>query len=675
MEKSEEKYRLLATNTMDTIWTTDQDFNITYVNDTIYTFLGYTAEEFAGLNPIKFTPPEGIKVIQEASGELIKRFNEGEISQITFEVQQIKKDGTILDVEISTNLLLDSKGQFIGFQGRSNDITKRKRKDKIQKILYNISNAVITSKNLKSFISLIKKELSNIIDTTNFYVALYDEESDTISLPFFSDEKDNISSLPAGKTLTNYVIKTKKPLLADKKTLHKLEQSGKVKSYGSESKVWLGIPLKVEGIVTGVLALQSYTNEDAYNEKDIEILEFIAHQISISIERKKAEQDLKEALEKANESDRLKSTFLATMSHELRTPLNAIIGFSDLIDDDLPIDKILEFTNTINSSGIHLLDIVNDLFDITLIDTGEIKIFKKETILQDIFNDVQDIIGIEQFKLDKNNLEIKLIVPPGLDNLTLKTDPSKLKQILINLLKNAIKFTNEGHVHYGFELESLNDKKTIKFFVQDTGIGIPEDKYDIIFNTFRQVEDSHSRVYGGTGIGLSICRKLVELFDGKIWIESEVGKGSSFYFTIPIQEDEGEVLPDEKDLAPKHNFENKLFLIVEDVESSYEYLKIILENNNAKTLWAKDGSESIKYCKENPSIDLILMDINLPVMNGYDACKEIRKFNKDIIIIAQTAYALEGDYEKAIKADCNDYLSKPIKKEELLDKIDAWLKA
>jgi len=170
------------------------------------------------------------------------------------------------------------------------------------------------------------------------------------------------------------------------------------------------------------------------------------------------------------------------------------------------------------------------------------------------------------------------------------------------------------------------------FFVKDSGIGIPEDKRDIIFDTFRQVEGSHSRLYGGTGIGLSISRKLVELLGGKIWIESEVGKGSSFYFTIPIEDSETGLFQDKKDDSSKHNLENKSILIVEDVESSYEYLKIILENNNANILWAKDGAESVKYCKENPDIDVILMDINLPVMNGYDACKEIRKFNKDEVI-------------------------------------------
>jgi len=443
-------------------------------------------------------------------------------------------------------LIIDDKK--IWFEGRATpktknsvlyiarDITERKRTEQIQKVLYNISNAVITTDNLKKLISLIQEELGTIIDTTDFYVALYDHKTDTLSLPFFADEKDELTSLPVGKTLTNYVIKTQNPLLATKEKLKALEQSGVIDSFDSDSEIWLGVPLKVEGKITGVLAVQSYTDENAFDESDLKILEFVSDQISISIERKKAEQDLINALEKATESDRLKSAFLATLSHELRTPLNAIIGFSDLIDEELSVEKIISYTKTINSSGKHLLSLVENLFDIILIESGKTKIVKEDFKLQSILNNVQIIIHAEQQKTSKENINLNLINPPEGRDLTINTDRFKLKQILINLLKNALKFTHEGHINYGYSITTDRGKPMLKFYVEDTGIGIPEGKQELIFDFFRQVDDSHTRRYGGTGIGLSIAKKLTELLGGKIWLESEKGKGSTFYFTIPFDE-------------------------------------------------------------------------------------------------------------------------------------------
>ncbi len=546
------------------------------------------------------------------------------------------------------------------------DITERKRAEQIQKVLYNISNAVSTTDNLKKLISRIQKELGTIIDTTNFYVALYDHKTDTLSLPFFADEKDELTSLPAGKTLTKYVITTQKPLLATKERKKELEESGYIERFGTDSEIWLGVPLKIEGEVTGVLAVQSYTNKSAYDESDMEMLEFIAGQIGISINRKKTEQGLINALEKATESDRLKSAFLATMSHELRTPLNAIIGFSDIISEDLPINDIIEFNKTINASGNHLLSIVNDLFDITLIESGEIKIVKEDFKLLTILNDVQNIIQAEQQKTNKGNIAINLVTPQEGEGLIINTDPSKLKQILINLLKNALKFTHEGHINYGYSIEAGHGKPVLKFYIEDTGIGIPENKQGLIFDIFRQVEDSYTSTYGGTGIGLSISKKLAELLGGSIWLESEEGEGSTFYFEIPLDEFKGVSKPIIKEAGKGNSLKGKTILIVEDVKISFEFLKIVLEKSGINIIWAKNGKEAIKLCKEKTNIDLVLMDINMPVMNGYEATKRIKRFRPGLPIIAQTAYAIAGDREKSLKAGCNDYITKPIKKDKLL---------
>jgi PAS domain S-box-containing protein len=666
LKESERKYRLLATNTLDTIWTTDAQFNINYINNAVFGFLGYRPDEILGMNPTMFTTPEGIKVLEGESAYLLEKYKTGEIVQNTSELQQIRKDGTIIDVEIKSNVLTDGDGNFVGFQGRSVDITQRKRVQLIQKAIYNITNAVATSGSLNSLIEQIQIELGAIIDTTNFYIALYDRETDSFSLPFINDEKEKLTSFPVGKTLTSYVLKTQSPLLATERKMKELEDLGEVESIGPNSKIWLGVPLKVEEGIIGVLAIQSYHDSEAYNASDLRMLEFVSGQVSISIERKKAEQDLIAALEKAKESEHLKSVFLATVSHELRTPLNSVIGFSDLINEDLTVSEVLDYAKTINISGNNLLAIVDDLFDISLIESGEIKIIKKKTNLLDMLNELNEIIKVEQQKTEKDHIDFKLLTPPNTENIFLNTDVSKLKQILVNLLKNALKFTKHGHVHYGYKIVPHAGNDMLEFFVEDTGIGIPEDKHEIIFDVFRQVEDSHTRSYGGTGIGLSISKKLTQLLGGEIWLESEVGKGTTFYFTTPFDGMSERINKQNEVAIRESSLEGKTILIVEDVESSFEFLKIVLEKSGMHVKWAKNGIESIKQCMENPSIDMVLMDINMPLMNGYDATIGIKKFRPHLPIIAQTAYAIAGDKEKSLAVGCDDYIAKPIKRDVLL---------
>ncbi len=388
--------------------------------------------------------------------------------------------------------------------------------------------------------------------------------------------------------------------------------------------------------------------------------------------RKEIERKLILAKEKAEESDKLKSTFLATMSHELRTPLNSIIGFSDIMSLDIPAEKIESYAKIINTSGNHLLKIVDDLFDVALIESGEIKIIKGNVKVKTLMNEVDQMINSEHSHLLKPDVEIKLGIPKEYQALEIYSDGSKLKQILINLLKNALKFTQAGYIEYGFSINSKNKNPYIEFYVKDTGIGISAEKQKIIFEIFRQVEDSDTRTYEGTGIGLSISRKLVGLLGGKINVDSELNQGSNFYFTIPLTVSKADQQtiqqPNNKKAIP-----NKTLLIVEDDESSFEYLLAITKALKTKIIWAKDGQEAIDVCRKQTNIDLILMDIHMPVLNGYDATKVIKTINPNLPIIAQTAFAIAGDKEKAIAVGCDDYISKPIKKEILLKLINKYV--
>lgn len=584
-------------------------------------------------------------------------------------------------VEVYCYPLFDTAGNLHQVIEYSLDISERKRSEKIQKAIYNISNAVILSNDLEDLAHMIKNELHELLDTQNFFIALYDDKTKMINFPFFINDKDKIKPYKVGKSLTSNVITSGKTLFANISKKKQLVKEGKLIYKGSLSKIWLGVPLKIKEKVMGVISVQSYTDEYAYDESDVEILEFIADQISISLERKKAELDLKKALQKATESDRLKSAFLATMSHELRTPLNAIIGFSGIIDKDSTIDDIIRFNDTINSSGKHLLNIVEELFDITLIETGEMKIKKEPFDLYSLLYDVKEIIKLEQISNNKTHLKINLVVPPKEAGLIINSDPSKFKQILLNLLKNAIKFTVKGQVNFGFEIIKQKENFLLEFFIQDTGIGIAADNLELIFEAFRQVDESHTRIHGGTGIGLSISKRLVELIGGTIRVESTKGKGSTFYFTIPYEEklnadysvDSDIEIQTASEITKSHRIKNKNILIVEDDEASYEFLKTVLVKSGFTLLWAKNGEEAIHLCKEKSEIDLVLMDIDMPIMNGYEATKVIKKFRPKLPIIAQTAYAIIGDREKSIEAGCSDYISKPINRNMLLEKVKAQL--
>lgn len=282
-------------------------------------------------------------------------------------------------------------------------------------------------------------------------------------------------------------------------------------------------------------------------------------------------------------------------------------------------------------------------------------------------NFIHELAIVEQQNQDKAHIDLKINLPKENDGLIIETDFSKLKHILVSLIKNAFKFSEKGVVNYGYHIITENkDNPVIRFYVEDTGIGITPENQQLIFSTFRQIDDSHTRKYGGIGVGLSISRRLINMLGGEIWLKSEPGVGSTFFFTIPL-----DINDSTKALINK--FHNKLGLIVEDDNTSYQLLKIILEGYGIKTLHATNGILAIENCKKYTDIDIILMDINMPLMNGLEATREIRKFNKDVKIIAQTAFTMTNDRDKAIEAGCDDYVTKPVNKSELIELIQTYI--
>ncbi len=381
---------------------------------------------------------------------------------------------------------------------------------------------------------------------------------------------------------------------------------------------------------------------------------------------------LKKETDKAQTADKLKSSFLANMSHEIRTPMNSIIGFSNLLSsDDIPEDQKAEFATYIKSSGELLLKLIDDIIDIAKIEAGEIKIDKKECNLFNLLKELELTFKETINKSSKKHLRI-LFNTEYPEDLVIKTDPYRLKQILSNLINNAIKFTDAGSIEFGY---MIKDEKTLEFYVKDTGIGLTRDEISIIFKRYQRTVTSEEKNIMGTGLGLAISKNLVELLGGEMWVDSYPGVGTTFYFTLPYLKITKiiEQFLYEENMIQDYNWSKITILIVEDDFHSFSFLKETLKKTNANTIHAKNAEIAIDICKSNLDIDIVLMDIQLPQMNGYEAAREIKKFRKSLPIIAQTAFAMAGDKEKSILAGCDDYISKPININKLLPKINQFL--
>ncbi len=375
-------------------------------------------------------------------------------------------------------------------------------------------------------------------------------------------------------------------------------------------------------------------------------------------------EDLYKAKEKAEESDKLKSVFLANLSHEIRTPMNGILGFADLLKEkDLSQEKQQAYLAVIEQSGMRMLNLIGDLVNISKIEAGQVEVVNENTDIDLLLEKIETFFIPQAYSkgilLNNENKRI-----PG--NCQIISDTVKLEEIFTNLINNALKYTSYGEISFGYKIQ----EKEIQFWVRDTGRGIPEDMHELIFERFRQANNAHLNCEEGTGLGLSICKAYIELLGGKIWVESELKKGSTFYFTLPYIEAEIDKEKRKQNELLKEIAHDLTVLIAEDNETSFLYLNEILKNSHVNIIRANNGVEVLDYLNKIPDIKLILMDLKMPILNGIEATREIRKTNHNIPIIAQTAYASPMDEEKAMSAGCTDFISKPINKDELFEKIN-----
>lgn len=438
------------------------------------------------------------------------------------------------------------------------------------------------------------------------------------------------------------------------------------------------IAKRVEGFIEQIDCLKTELSEDlktlSDKEEELDGLRLQIGNLQEIVDKYRAEYE--NAMRIAEEADLLKTNFLANMSHEIRTPMNGILGFAQILQsNDLDKEKQQRYLDIICHNGNMLVNLIDDIMDIAKIEAGQLSINKSEVNLDNLIFELYTFFNEIKFKQEKEHLNIRILNINDGENNVLITDGSRVRQVIANLVGNSIKFTDSGTIEFGYV--NNVEESHIQFFVRDTGIGIAPDKLDLIFDRFRQAEEGMTRKYGGTGIGLFISKYIVNLLGGKIWVDSQLSNGTTFYFTIPYETMQQTVVGERKFFTskPQYNWQGRVIVIAEDVDTNYLLLKSILADTHAQIFWARDGEEVINICEQSRKVDVVLMDIQMPKINGYDATAIIKNRFPDIIVIAQTAYAMPNDNVRCFEVGCNDYVSKPINATLLLQKIESHLSA
>ena len=641
-EESELQFRKLFENAADAIFIAEQETGtIVDANQAAEKLLQMPHNKIIGLNQAKLHPLE----IEKFSKDSFRQQQiEATGSKFTNPIENkvVRADGTLVPVEILASEVFYKGKECL--MGTFRDITERKRAE------YELLLA-------KEAAEAINANVTAIIEGTTSSIWAFDRNYNIIYINqlFQQEFYDTFGvKLEPGVSLIEALPETIRPFWKPR-----------------YDRVLANEQFVIEDAIdtgSGITYIQVWFNPIVKNGKVIGGSCFGSNITS----RKLEELELLNAKERAEESDRLKTAFLQNMSHEIRTPMNAIMGFSSLLPENYDnLENLEKFSGIINQRCSDLLDIINDILDISKIESGQLEVNIEECALSDLFSELNFFFTEHQIRLGNQHINFNLVNNTGQVNLAFMTDKVKLKQILINLIGNAFKFTTSGSIVCGCRLEN----NQLIFQVSDTGIGIPHDKFEHIFERFTQLNQRTIKNNSGTGLGLSIVKGLTALLGGKIWLQSELGKGTTFYFSIDYNKstkliDEKVVFFDTKN----YRFSNKTILIVEDDIYNSAYLKEILAHTGSTIITTEYGKEAVKIANSQ-TIDMVLMDISLPDMNGYEATRIIKQSNQQIIIIAQTAYAGEDERQKAIDSGCIDYISKPTRRELLLTMMSKYLTA
>jgi PAS domain S-box-containing protein len=654
----------LIDSTPEAIAISDSGGRITMINKEFTNLFGYIPKEAVNKNINDLVVPDDLKEEAISIDALV-----AEKHKVVRESVRKDKHGNRIHVSlIATAIIINNK--TVAFLGIYRDISAARKNQMVQEVLFNISTTALSQFDIKDLYPKIVKELSKIWDTNNFFIALYDKAAETLSLPFFADEKDNFYEIPVKKTLTGWVIKNNKSVLLKENDMKILEESDDLELVGTPCKVWMGVPLRIDNETIGVMCLQDYHDENKFLKDDLSIMEFIASQISIAIQRRRMLDNLIHARQKAEEAAQSKQQFMSTMSHEIRTPLNEVIGITNLLLQGEPRPDQMDFISTLRFSGNHLLTLVNDVLDYNKMESGKVVFEKTQFNLHDFLD---EIMRSYSFRSKAQQLSFKIVKS---NNLPVEVigDPIRLNQILSNLLSNAIKFTKQGGITvYIKQVERKDNQLKIEFKVEDTGIGIPKEQHSAIFENFTQASPDTSRFFGGTGLGLAICKTLIELQGGKLFLESEFGKGSTFGFIFSFGvSDKTSKLQSGESPETFIGLEGKRVLVAEDNKINFFVVNKFLTGWGITVTHAENGHLALEFL-DKEDFDLVLMDLQMPVLDGIEASKIIRNSEnpriKNIPIVALTAAIMSESHDRIEDLKINDYVLKPFKPHDLFERI------
>ena len=615
------KFRLGIENSTDAIFITDLNGTIEYINPAFEKNYGFTQKEAFGNTP---------RILKSGSipQEVYKQFWDTLLSghSVKGELKNKARDGRIIDIEATNSPIIDEKGRLLGFLSINRDITERIRagealrlsEEKYRKIFENVQDVFYQA----DVNGLITDLSPSVFKMTGYKTYELIGQAIVILYENPDSRKDFLSQIEEKNEVLDYEIKIR-------------TKSGEIRFASVNSH-------KLFDKSGNLIGLEG-------SARDI-------------TERKKVEMELIKAKDRAEESDRLKTAFLNNISHEIRTPLNAIVGFTTLlVEPDISEETRTSYLDTITQSSDNLLAIISDIIDISNVEAGIVKLSEEKIRINEVFDKLGKVfVPLAQGR----GLEFRVVKNLPNDEAVILSDTQKFYQVLNNLLSNSFKFTSKGIVEAGYSIK----ENFIEFYVSDSGIGIPENQLTKIFDRFYQVDHTLSRTFEGTGLGLSISKAFVEYMGGRMWAESRPGNGSVFYFTLPFRKQLTEATSS-PDSTRQENARIYNIVIVEDDESNARVMLSYLRQPHFKVKRFTNGQEAINYCLSEKNIDLVIMDLHLPGSGGLEVTEKLKKNFPDIKVIAQTAYALPGDKEASLAAGCDDFITKPFRKEFFISKV------
>ncbi|MEY4273465.1 MAG: hypothetical protein RL638_413 [Bacteroidota bacterium] len=804
LSRSNAQLQDLINNTTDLIQITGVSGRFLFVNKAWLETMGYTEEEARDLKIQDVLHPEFAHQTQEQFDKLSKG---EELPEFTAVFR--RKDGRRLYVSGSATCRFE-RGAPTAYRCILHNSTAKVRAERANKLFSSIAQVAINSTNLDDLYINIHKQLGEVIDVKNFFIAQYDPGKSYLYFPYYIDEyfdsRVHFTKRKLGNGLTEYAIMANKPLILHDDDIHQLAQEKKIYLYGVVPKVMLCVPLRIGDRVTGIIGVKSYERANKYENRDLELLDFISSQVAVAIARKQAEEalahetarlnaifegsshlmwsvnkrlmltsfnheyadlleqqlqikpqlnfstesmgfqlvapnerrpleekyklafrgqkqhfelelatkqgeqkwleiylnpiqsngmiaevsgiarditDLKkyqaelvEAREQAEHSLKVKEQFLANMSHEIRTPMNGVIGMVDLLCDSPLNDDQQDYLQTIRKSSETLLHILNDILDLAKIEAGKMVLHPADIVFEDLLDRLMALFTpIAHQKGNKVSYHLDAKVPK-----VVVADETRLLQILSNLTSNALKFTENGSVSISVAPVNIADNKVeLMVRVTDTGIGISPENLKKLFNAFQQLDNSTSKNYGGTGLGLAISREFTKMMDGEIGVESEEGKGSTFWFTVHLAiGDESKASSikraDNFDIAGTLKEVHARILLVDDNMTNRKVASQILLKAGCVVETATSGQEAIDRLNQDTNFDLVLMDIQMPEMDGMETTRRLKKSISNLPpIVAMTAYAMKEDRERFLAVGMDDYLAKPIRAQQLIQMVGKWV--